>query len=421
MHPRLELASRFWPDVLETSARASLRTTLHELRRALGEDAVIADREPVGLAGEPWVDALAVRALAAEGRAEEALALCAGDALPGLDRDWAIAARDEHRELVAGLLAGLRRRGVAARRRCAGRASSSAPTRCPRTPPAGSCACSPRPETAPPRSPRTPGWRTACGASCASCRRAGRASWSRRSARRARAKPAARGAVGRRTTARPPRAVLAARPARRPRRASSPRIRALIAPGRLRARSPASPASARRGCSPSSPTARAYGRCYEESLTPYQPFVEALGEVMPRGRRRGRAVAAVRGRSARGWRASVLLLDDLHWADAGTLRLLAHVLRRPDRPGRASAAYRDSEISRMHPLAATLADLRRDGLIERVALHGLDEPTRCAELARRHDRRAHAAARDRRQPVLRRGGAAPPRRRRRPRARSRRA
>src|SRR5262249_13061441 len=25
-HPRLELASRFWPDVLETSARASLRT-----------------------------------------------------------------------------------------------------------------------------------------------------------------------------------------------------------------------------------------------------------------------------------------------------------------------------------------------------------------------------------------------------------
>src|SRR5919199_1825725 len=33
-HPRLELASRFWPDVLESSARASLRTALHELRRA---------------------------------------------------------------------------------------------------------------------------------------------------------------------------------------------------------------------------------------------------------------------------------------------------------------------------------------------------------------------------------------------------
>src|SRR3954471_9643712 len=67
-------------------------------------------------------------------------------------------------------------------------------------------------------------------------------------------------------------------------------------------RSPASPGSARHGCSPRSPAAAAsggepgigktrllaeladgarYGRCYEESLTPYQPFVEALGEVMP--------------------------------------------------------------------------------------------------------------------------------------------
>src|ERR687886_1277126 len=51
-HPRLELAMRFWPDVLESSARASLRTTLHELRRAVGDDAVVADRELVGLAGE---------------------------------------------------------------------------------------------------------------------------------------------------------------------------------------------------------------------------------------------------------------------------------------------------------------------------------------------------------------------------------
>src|SRR3954452_8380737 len=79
MHPRLELASRFWPDVLEASARARLRTALQELRRDLG-DALLADREAVGLAGHPWVDALAVREL--EG--EEALALCAGDALPGL-------------------------------------------------------------------------------------------------------------------------------------------------------------------------------------------------------------------------------------------------------------------------------------------------------------------------------------------------
>src|ERR671932_981813 len=35
-HARAAVAARFWPDVLDASARASLRTTLHELRRALG-------------------------------------------------------------------------------------------------------------------------------------------------------------------------------------------------------------------------------------------------------------------------------------------------------------------------------------------------------------------------------------------------
>src|SRR5215218_8550930 len=56
-HPRFELAQRFWPDVPEASARASLRTTLHELRRALGDEAahLRVDRERVGLA-DVWVD-----------------------------------------------------------------------------------------------------------------------------------------------------------------------------------------------------------------------------------------------------------------------------------------------------------------------------------------------------------------------------
>ena len=85
-----------------------------------------------------------------------------------------------------------------------------------------------------------------------------------------------------------------------------------------------------------------------------------------RGRRAGRCraprTASAGGcsrRSARGCRARVLLLDDLHWADAGTLRLLAHVLRRPDAPA-VLGAYRDTEVSRAHPLADALADLRRD-------------------------------------------------------------
>src|ERR1700750_292445 len=70
----------------------------------------------------------------------------------------------------------------------------------------------------------------------------------------------------------------------------------------------------------------------------------------------------------------VLILDDLQWAGTPELLLLKHIVR--------SAlpmhlliivTYRDSELSRTHPLAAVLADLRRETGIERVALRGLDE------------------------------------------------
>src|SRR3954451_24256174 len=97
-HPRLELAMRFWPDVLETSARASLRTTLHELRRALGGFAshLAVDRDHVGLT-DVWVDLLE--------RAPEGVSELGGEPLAGIDRDWAVAARDEHRERIATRLA----------------------------------------------------------------------------------------------------------------------------------------------------------------------------------------------------------------------------------------------------------------------------------------------------------------------------
>ena len=53
-HPRARLAGRFWPDVLDTSARASLRSALWAVREALetvgGEAYLAADRSHVGLA-----------------------------------------------------------------------------------------------------------------------------------------------------------------------------------------------------------------------------------------------------------------------------------------------------------------------------------------------------------------------------------
>src|SRR5215216_5625724 len=57
LHPRGRVASVFWPDVLEESARSSLRTTLATLRRELGPagaDLVTATRERVGV--EPGAD-----------------------------------------------------------------------------------------------------------------------------------------------------------------------------------------------------------------------------------------------------------------------------------------------------------------------------------------------------------------------------
>ena len=52
MQPRSWLAPRFWPDVLDASARGSLRNAVLELRRSLAPDAdryLIATRDAIGL------------------------------------------------------------------------------------------------------------------------------------------------------------------------------------------------------------------------------------------------------------------------------------------------------------------------------------------------------------------------------------
>src|SRR5919202_6832821 len=101
-HPRTQLASRFWPDVLDESARTSLRSALSSLRRALGPDAdryLLAGRDTVALAGPDLVatDLDEFDALLADGRVADAVELARGELLDGLDDDWVYAARDEHR------------------------------------------------------------------------------------------------------------------------------------------------------------------------------------------------------------------------------------------------------------------------------------------------------------------------------------
>ena len=112
LHPRTRVAAVFWPDVLESSARASLRTTLATLRRELGEPAgryVVAERERVGIAGGPelWIDVREIDRLVAAGRHADALTLCGDELLVDLDDDWVLEARQAHRERVGELLAAL--------------------------------------------------------------------------------------------------------------------------------------------------------------------------------------------------------------------------------------------------------------------------------------------------------------------------
>jgi DNA-binding CsgD family transcriptional regulator len=65
----------------------------------------------------------------------------------------------------------------------------------------------------------------------------------------------------------------------------------------------------------------------------------------------------------------LLVLEDLHDADRGTLDLLVYLARNLARaPVLLVGSYRDVEVDRAHPLAAALAELRRTSHVERLQL-----------------------------------------------------
>jgi tetratricopeptide (TPR) repeat protein len=155
-----------------------------------------------------------------------------------------------------------------------------------------------------------------------------------------------------------------------------------------------------------------YGRCDEELLVPYQPFVEALrpfvasrsalllraqvgplaGELLrlpglplsvdmaatappsdpdtERFRLFQAVTALIAGAASEA--PVVLMLDDLHWADRSTLLLLRYLVRQTKSvPLFLLGSYRDVEVDAGHPLTNTLADLRREGSYERLSLGGM--------------------------------------------------
>jgi DNA-binding SARP family transcriptional activator len=108
-HPRARLAAALRPDVLDRSARATLRQAIWALRQAVGEAggaAIVADRDRFGLREDAVdVDLLELRRRVESGDVDGALDLAAGELLPELDDEWVIAARDAHRDEIGELLA----------------------------------------------------------------------------------------------------------------------------------------------------------------------------------------------------------------------------------------------------------------------------------------------------------------------------
>ena len=154
------------------------------------------------------------------------------------------------------------------------------------------------------------------------------------------------------------------------------------------------------------------GRCDEDLGVPYQPFVEALRHFADHapalesrlGRYGGELARLVPELTDRvpglapplrsdpemeryrlfdavaAWLTAtaaeeplVLVLDDLQWAAKPTLLLLRHVVRVADGRILVLGTYRDTELTHDHPLVEVVADLRRQGGVERLSLAGLDD------------------------------------------------
>lgn len=116
--PRTRLQTIFWPDASQVSAQQLLRTSLYGLRQELG-DALISERDQVGLSENCWVDVRKfeekVNAAGAElGELAEGVSLYRGEfledfSLPdsNLFEEWANIERERYRRLVVRTYAGL--------------------------------------------------------------------------------------------------------------------------------------------------------------------------------------------------------------------------------------------------------------------------------------------------------------------------
>jgi DNA-binding SARP family transcriptional activator len=368
LHTRSAVAARFWPDVLDESARASLRSALWALRRQLGEEAngaLVATRDRVGLGDGVWVDVSEAERLRAAGQLEEALALAEGELLPGLEDEWAFEARDEHRARTAAVLeqlaaaseeAGDLRRAADLSRRAAALEPLSEEA-----------------HRALMRRLAAAGDRAAALTAFSELRtrllqtlRVGPSEETRRIAESLRADaPVERVPaqlrridtqlfVGRTNELR----RLEHLRDRRGEGVGVGLISGEAGSGKTRL-------AARFAVDSAAQSATVlYGCCAEQALVPYEPFADAIGESGLDAAALEERLAGVPGDQL------LLVLDDLQWADRATLALLSRLVRGPLAERLlVIGAYREDEAN--EPLFAAFADLRRNCVVERVELFGL--------------------------------------------------
>jgi predicted ATPase len=94
-------------------------------------------------------------------------------------------------------------------------------------------------------------------------------------------------------------------------------------------------------------------------LGPLVDIADEVGGELAEVTERGASASEVLGALSRAIReASVVVLEDLHWADEATLDVVQLLGRRVERmPALVIATYRDDELARDHPLRLVLGDL----------------------------------------------------------------
>jgi DNA-binding NarL/FixJ family response regulator/tetratricopeptide (TPR) repeat protein len=112
------------------------------------------------------------------------------------------------------------------------------------------------------------------------------------------------------------------------------------------------------------------------TLGPFRDFVGSVGTELSRavldGSDRDRVLAALRAELSWPEHPTVLVIEDIHWADDATLDALRYLIRRiADLPAVLVLTYRDDELNREHALHGLLGQVSRSDHVRHLPLRRL--------------------------------------------------